>query len=325
MRSFRKVPVISAAAVPPLDSRPNSPFKNSSSFHKIRLVYFCLTAFLLPATPSLAQTPEQVLEESAKTNFTIKEEIYKKIDTLTLKLKIYYPAAVKKTYPAMIFFFGGGWTGGSPSQFEPQARYFAARGMVTILADYRVFSRNKTTPFQAVNDAKSAVRYLRIHSRELHIDPTKIVASGGSAGGHLAAATDLTSLDEPGEDLKVSSRPNALVLFNPVFDNGPDGYGYERVKERYTEISPLHNIRKGAAPTIVFLGTKDKHIPVKTAELYKKKLEDTGTRCDLFLYPDQPHGFFNYKKEGNEYFLITLKEADRFLTSLGYVEAVGKL
>ncbi len=91
-------------------------------------------------------------------------------------------------------------------------------------------------------------------------------------------------LEENGEDISVSSRQNALVLFNPVFDNGPDGYGYDRIGIRYLEISPLHNIKKGSAPTIVFLGTMDDLIPVKTAELYKSKRPEAGSRCDLFLY-----------------------------------------
>lgn len=244
--------------------------------------------------------------------------IYKKIDTTSLSLNIYYPAGLgkSKNYPSIIFFYGGGWIKGKITQFERHAKYFASRGMIAVLADYRVSSRHNSTPFEAVKDAKSAIRYLRTNSQLLHIDTNRIVAAGGSAGGHLAAAADLTSLDEPYEDLKISSRPNALVLFNPVFDNGPTGYGYERIGEKYSEISPLHNIKKGAVPAIVFFGTKDKYVPIETAELYKKKMKEAGSRIELFLYQDQPHGFFNSKK----YFIETVKQADIFLTSLGYLE-----
>ena len=244
--------------------------------------------------------------------------IYKKIDTTTLSLNIYYPAELRKnkTYPAIIFFFGGGWINGKITQFERHAKYFASRGMIAVLADYRVSSRHSSTPFEAVKDAKSAIRYLRTNSQSLHIDTNRIVAAGGSAGGHLAAAADLTSLDEPYEDLSISSRPDALVLFNPVFDNGPTGYGYERIGEKYPEISPLHNIKKGAAPAIVFFGTRDKYVPIETVELYKKKMKEAGSRIELFLYQDQPHGFFNSKK----YFIETVKQADIFLISLGYLE-----
>ncbi|CAN5908694.1 alpha/beta hydrolase [soil metagenome] len=243
---------------------------------------------------------------------------YKEIDTVKLDLLFYYPDKYlnNKEYPAIVLFFGGGWLNGNIYQFEKQAKYFASRGMVAVLAHYRIFKNHKTTPFEAVKDAKSAIRYLRSNSKQLSIDPKRIAAGGGSAGGHLAAAADLTVLDEPAEDESVSSRPNALVLFNPVFDNGPGGYGYDRIKDKYREISPLHNIRKGAAPTIVFLGTKDNLIPVKTAYAYKEKMKKVGSRCDLFIYPDQAHGFFNSK----EYFYETVKQADIFLASLGYIK-----
>lgn len=243
---------------------------------------------------------------------------YKKIDTLNLQLKIFRPAGfdASKKYPAIVFFFGGGWVGGNIGQFQKQAIYLASRGMVTILADYRVASRHHTTPFECVADGKSAIRYVRQHSAELGIDPNRIAAGGGSAGGHVAAATDLTKLDEPSEDLTVSSRPNALVLFNPVFNNGPGEYGYDRIKDRFPEISPFHNIAKGAAATVVFLGTKDKLISVPTAEAYKAKMLEAGSRCELFLYPDQPHGFFNK----GESFTQTLRQTDIFLELLGYIK-----
>ena len=138
-----------------------------------------------------------------------------------------------------------------------------------------------------------AMRYLRAHAEEFHIDANRIIASGGSAGGHLAAATALCpGYDDPADDFSVPVKPNALVLFNPVIDNGPGGYGYERVGEEYKNFSPLHNIHTGAPPTIIFLGTADVLVPVETARYYKKVMEKVGSRCDLFLYESQPHGFF---------------------------------
>lgn len=242
---------------------------------------------------------------------------YKKVDTLKLNLTIYNPVGFSPTkkYPVIIFFFGGGWINGSIKQFQNQARYFASRGMIAILSDYRVSSRNHTTPFDAVADAKSAIRYLRLNSAKLNIDPNRIAGAGGSAGGHLAAAADLTKIEEPSADTSISARPNALILFNPVFNNGPGEYGYDRIGDRFPEISPFHNITKGAAPAIVFFGTKDPLVSVKTAQSYKLKMEQNGNRCDLFLYPDQVHGFFNK----GEYYDKTVRQADIFLESLGYI------
>jgi acetyl esterase/lipase len=246
--------------------------------------------------------------------------VYKQIDTVSLSMDIYYPPDMDnaKSYPAMIFFFGGGWKGGSAKQFEPHASYFSGRGIICVLADYRVASRQKTSPFESLKDAKSAIRFIRENAASFQIDTGKIIVSGGSAGGHLAAATALVSnFNEPGDDLSVSCVPNALVLFNPVIDNGPAGYGYERIGDAYKDFSPLHNITAGAPPTIFFLGTNDKLVPVETAKYYQIAMVNVGSRCELFLYKDQPHGFFNFRNL--KYYNKTVLEADKFLISLGYL------
>ncbi|WP_347840844.1 alpha/beta hydrolase [uncultured Draconibacterium sp.] len=253
---------------------------------------------------------------------------YKEIDGSKLDLTFRYPPKFKKNkkYPTIIFFFGGGWNGGTTEQFKPQAEYFAERGMITVLADYRVKSRHKTTPYEAAADALSSIRFLRKHAKELNIDADKIVASGGSAGGHLAAVTGVcTTLDEKSEDLSISSKANALVLFNPVFDNGPEGFCHERMGERWKEISPAHNITKDAPPTIVFLGREDHLIPVSIAENYKAKMNEAGCRCDLFLYDGAGHGFFNNYKYDGKFYMETVRETDLFLKSLGYIKGKPSL
>jgi acetyl esterase/lipase len=244
--------------------------------------------------------------------------VYKTIGDAELTLHIFNPPNHESTNksPAIIFFFGGGWITASPRQFYNQSMYLASRGMVAICADYRTREKYETSPKACVRDGKSAIRWVRSHADELGIDPNRIAAGGGSAGGHVAAATGtLIKFDEEGEDTSISCRPDALVLFNPVFDNGPDGYGYDRVKEYWKEFSPMHNISKETPPTIVFLGTKDKLIPVATAEEYKERMEKAGVRCDLHLYKDQPHSFFNKAR-----YYETLLETDRFLISLGYLK-----
>lgn len=260
----------------------------------------------------------------SKSGFTQSEPIsktYKQIDTVSLMMDIHYPENYKpeQKLPAIIFFFGGGWNGGTIEHFRPHALYFASRGLITVLADYRVKKRQGTSPFEAVADAKSAIRYLRTHHQDLGIDPDKIIAGGGSAGGHLAAAAgNVPGLDESFEDSSISSKPNALVLFNPVYDNGPGQYGYDRIGERYKEISPKHNIREGAPPTIVFFGTKDKLVSPETAKSYEAAMKAVGSRCETFLYEGQAHGFFNIKQP--KYYKETVYQADLFLISLGYLK-----
>ncbi len=254
------------------------------------------------------------------TSYSQERVPYKQVDTTTLSMELYYPSTFDSTkkYPAILFFFGGGWNNGTLSQFEPHARYFAQRGLICILVEYRVNQVHKTSPFESLKDAKSAIRFTRENAARFHIDHSKIAAAGGSAGGHLAAATALIEdYNEPGDNRSVSCVPNALLLFNPVIDNGPGGYGYERIGAAYKSFSPLHNINKGAPPTIMFLGTADALIPVETAKYYQKVMEKVNSRCELFLYEGQPHGFFNYRNF--EYYKITVAESDRFLQSIGYL------
>ena len=107
-------------------------------------------------------------------------------------------------------------------------------------------------------------------------------------------------------------------MFIPVIDNGPGGYGYDRIGDAYMNFSPLHKIKNGAPPTILFLGTNDDLIPVETAKYYQKVMENVDSRCDLHLYDGQEHGFFNYRNF--EYYKKTVSQADGFLQSLGYLK-----
>jgi len=261
-------------------------------------------------------------------NVVKKEIVYKTVGDVKLKLHVFEPRnrSPQGQLPAIVFFFGGGWVGGNPSQFFPQCDYLASRGMVAISAEYRTKKNGGATPFECVADGKSAVRYVRAHAQQLGIDPDRLAAGGGSAGGHVAAATGtLKGLEPDGEDLSVSSRPNAMVLFNPVYDNGPGGYGHSRVKDRYKEISPVHNIGRHTPPAIVFFGTKEKLVSRAVMEAFKAKMDKLGVRSELHLYEGQGHGFFNYGRSDNVYFVKTMRQTDRFLSSLGFLEGEPEL
>lgn len=247
---------------------------------------------------------------------------FKQVGDVRLNLHVFEPVGhtASDRRPAIVFFFGGGWVGGSPSQFYPQCQHLAKQGVVAMSAEYRVKSRNNTTPFECVKDGKSAIRYVRSHASELGIDPKLIAAGGGSAGGHVAAATaTVTTINEKGEDTNVSAVPCAMVLFNPVYDNGPTGYGYKKVRDRYKEISPLHNITKKTPPAIVFLGTKDKLIPVSTGEKFRDKMRSFGVRSELVLFKDRTHGFFNPTKGDGTDYRKAVSDMDRFLREVKFI------
>ena len=266
-------------------------------------------------------------------------EVYKEIGDVKLQLFLFEPADHQSTdhRAAIVFFFGGGWRNGSPAQFEQQCRYLASRGMVAMTADYRVASRNATKAVSCVADAKSAIRWVRANAGRLGIDPQRIVAAGGSAGGHIAGCTGvLDGFEESGEDLSTGARPNAMVLFNPALVLASvDGeeplpeLRREELRERMGVepelLSPFHHVAPGVPPTIIFHGEKDTTVPVKTARLFGDAMLKAGNRCELIGYAGQTHGFFNYGRNDNQYYRQTLLALDQFLVSLGYLNGPATL
>lgn len=242
--------------------------------------------------------------------------LYKNTNEGELNLFVYKPSEfdVKKKYSCIVFFHGGGWNSGNPEQFQRQSRYFASRGMVAVSVEYRIRNKHGTSPIQAMEDTKSAIRFIRSNARLLSIDPSKIAAAGGSAGGHLAAvAGNIDLFNNSDEDLTISSEPNLLILYNPVIDFGTRKWLWIN---NPSDASPIHNISKGSPPTIILTGTNDKIVPVESIMNYKKIMESIGSRCDVILYDGAEHAFFNTGED----FVDTLYRTDVFLKSLGYID-----
>jgi acetyl esterase/lipase len=276
-------------------------------------VFLSLLALGLSACPGPAQRQRPTLTDA---KVLTADHVYKKTPEGELLLHCFLPADWKPSdqRPVIVFFFGGGWKNGSFEQFAPQSRYFASRGIVAISADYRILNKHKTKPDRAVEDAKSAIRWVRANAAKLGIDPEKVIAGGGSAGGHLAAATALVTKFDAADDAKASAVPNALVLFNP-FLNGTgrtiEGSDGSNIAEA---ISPTLYLKKGAPPTILFFGTSD--ALANHGREFIAKAKPLGVRAELYTAEGLPHGFFNR----SPWCEATARQADLFLTSLGYLK-----
>lgn len=249
--------------------------------------------------------------------------VYKSIAGAELRLHVFAPFnRASSQEPAILFFFGGARTGGSIEQFVPQSKHLAQRGMVAIVADYRVFGRHKTGPFEAIADAKSAIRWVRSRAKALRVDPNRIAAAGGSSGGHIALSSGVfEGFDERDENRSISSKPNLLILFNPAVDTVHESSPVqnERFGGRAREGSPLHHIHRGLPPTVIFHGKADTTVPYADVELFCSESTKLGNTCQLFGYEDATHGFFNPSREGGKWYRETLLEMDRFLTHFGYL------
>lgn len=285
--------------------------KKLSSF--LLVIVTLVTSQLLQA--QLAPNPDFLDGASSHT--------YKSVDGITLRLHVFKPHGEQpEPVPAIVFFFGGGWRQGSVNQFVPHAEHLANRGMTAIIADYRVFFRHASTVADAVSDAKSAIRWVRSHAGELGIDPQRIAAAGGSAGGHLAAATaTIDGYDSPGEYPSVSSRPDALVLFNPAVNTGRIGESRRAQFPGDAEtLSPYHQVGENFVPALIMHGHDDTTVPYSDVVDFCDKVTRLAGSCKLVGYEQATHGFFNKGRDNDRWFHPTVAEMDQFLTELGYLE-----
>jgi len=263
---------------------------------------------------------------------------YKSVDSHDLKIWVFNPTITSKTNasaPAMLFFFGGGWHGGSPTQFVKYCELLSERGMVGIVADYRVKSRQGVQAKTCVEDALDALRYVTENADRLGIDPRRIGVGGGSAGGHLAASLGTIHVDDP-------AAPKLMALFNPATVLAPipsnlldtplkalqklelinaaiqakEGQLRDQVGLEPVELSPFHHVTNNSPPTIIFHGTNDKIVPYDSAILFASHLRKKGVYVDFKTYEEAGHGFFNREP----YFSQTAKELDAFLLKLGWLE-----
>jgi acetyl esterase/lipase len=257
---------------------------------------------------------------------TARAEVYKTVGDLSLNVYVWEPAPDKAPpYPKSViaFFFSSGWDNGQVSQFAPHCVYFASRGMTAMAFDYRVNARNGTTPVEAMADARSAIRWLRLNANELGINPGKIVAAGGSGGAHIAtAAAMVEGFDEAGEEAAISCAPNALVLFNPILDTSKKGFGFDRfpTADLAKRANLMGAIRKDLPPMIIFHGSADRVVPIEGSEVFEKKMRRKKNTISLLPYEGQGHGFFNLNVSF-DFYQSTLTATDEFLVGQGFIES----
>ncbi|MFC5051840.1 alpha/beta hydrolase [Rubritalea spongiae] len=280
--------------------------------------YFLLFTLTLLLTGAIHAQSDKVAREKYSWTLGYKPDelitFYTPKPDMDLKLHVFYPEGHKRSNetPCIVFYFGGGWSGGSPDQFYGISKYLASRGMVAISAQYRT-KKQKAIPRDCVEDGREAIRYVREHATEIGVDPERIAAGGGSAGGHVAAAVGMCPQIDVHPNSKVSSIPDALVLFNPVYHNGPEGYGHSRVTDYWREISPYHNIREGLPPTIVFFGSDDHCIKLPLIQAFQTDMEKAGNECVTHIYDKEKHGFFHISKGGRKIFEDVMNKVDGFL------------
>jgi formylglycine-generating enzyme required for sulfatase activity/acetyl esterase/lipase len=228
------------------------------------------------------------------------------------------PGSFPAPRPAVVFIHGGGWGSGNPDQWFPQSRYFALRGAVGVCVQYRL-ARDTDTPAICFSDCKSAIRYLRVHASELGVNPNQIAVVGESAGGHLAAALGTVSgFDDPGDDLRVSARPDALVLLNPITDL-TTRWG-ESLGANARALSPLHHISTNTPSTLLVHGTADSVVDIHHSRAFLQAMRACGSAARLVELPGADHAFAVFGYGPARFNAEAIILIDRFLAELGYIQ-----
>ncbi|HRJ09437.1 MAG TPA: alpha/beta hydrolase [Prosthecobacter sp.] len=286
-----------------------------------RLLVLLIT--LACALSAAAQKKPDAVDEMAALLKPDRVEVYKEAGGRRLEMHIFEPEKKSVPVPCYLVIHGGGWAGGEPKRMYPFAAHYARQGMVGVSLQYRLYNtKTGVSVFDCVKDARSAMRWLAAHSDGLGIDPKKIIVSGGSAGGHLAASTALFDQvnDETG-DAALTVTPAALILLFPVIDTSAEGYGNARIGERWRELSPAHNVRPGLPPTLTFHGTGDTVTPYAGARAFHEAMLEKGNRSMLITHEGGRHG---YLMSDSKLFADTMAKSDAFLRELGLLPVPAK-
>jgi len=246
---------------------------------------------------SYTRTIDSLYTESANSYKGHLIKTYKTVDGFNLDLHIFLPdtADQKARRAAIVYFSGGSWTKGTPEWDFYNCANYAKQGWVAVSVEYRVADRYETTPFEAVKDARSAIRWLRMHADTYNIDTNRIVASGNSAGGHLVLTTALANeINDPTDNLNFSASPNLLLVNSGVYnlynDGSTDWISRDLKDKSYVKkISPQQLLRKGLPPMLIIHGTNDRSVDYASAKAFAEAMQQLGNPFEFETLEGAPH------------------------------------
>ncbi len=212
----------------------------------------------------------------------------------------FYPSQLPGKQPCIIVVHGGSWAGGDSKQLPDLNSYLAHKGYHVASINYRLAPKYQTPA--PVEDIKEAMRYLRTHADELHIDTTKFVLLGRSAGSQIALLAAYT-LHDP--DLKgviefygpvdmvwgYSIPSNPLIMDSRKVMNDYVGGTYAEIPQKYHDCSPLFFADKNSPPTLMIHGSNDPLVTYIHAIKLSAKLSDCKVPHYWLNLPWATHGF----------------------------------
>jgi acetyl esterase/lipase len=282
---------------------------------------------LVAIFPALLSAQNQRPPFQAPEGVEIKRDIvYAVVGSRDMHLDLFLPKNGTGPFPAVVYIHGGGWSAGNRTAFQRQAAYMATKGYAGACIEYRLSNYAKYPA--ALYDAKAAVRWVRSNASPWHIDPDRIAAAGGSAGGHLVGLLGTTA-DLPEYDgglgiTGVSSRISAVAAFNPAVDLVEFGKGlpgdadnsvvqflgvtYKDNPQLWKDASPTYHVTSKSVPFLFLHGDADTTVPYHQSVDMMQKLKAAGIRAEIFTAPGAKHAFFN----APPWYEPTLKRMEEF-------------
>ena len=274
------------------------------SLRTLALAFLTLAlALTAPAQPAqkkgkAAADPEgQPARRALPASVKVERDIvYARYGSREVKLDLYLPKQpASGKIPCIVVVHGGGWRSGDKSRFAHIAGALAEQGFATACIGYRLLPE---VEFPApVVDCKAAVRWVRANAAKHGLDPDRIGAIGGSAGGHLVAmlgtSATVASLEGDGGHAGTSSRVQAVVAMATPADlmrmSDRQNIGADLAKL----VSPVTHVTKNSAPVLLLHGTKDALVPMAQSELLLEKYRQAGAKAELVKIEDGAHAFWN--------------------------------
>jgi acetyl esterase/lipase len=214
-------------------------------------------------------------------------------------MDVYFPAS-GGPWPALVYVHGGSWMRGDKSEARMFAGIMTSQGYLVVSINYRLYPPGRFPAM--IEDVKCAVRSLRAHASEYHLDPDRIAAVGVSAGGHLVSllgTSDQSAGWDVGEYLDQSSRVQAVVALAPVTDltrHFPNadieamrhvGFGEDNI----VQASPITHVTSDDPPFLLIHGDRDELVPVEQSQLMYDRLVQMKVPARLVIVKNARHSF----------------------------------
>jgi len=243
--------------------------------------------------------------------------VYKTVNGAEVKLDVFAPPGgdAAKARPVLIYFHGGGFTSGDKGYTTQMCRYFAKRGLVVVTCNYRFLTKDASgvegTRIICLLDAKSAIRWVRGHAKELGIDPDRVILGGSSAGAYLVMMAALNAdFNDPADDVKIPTTASALVLLSSPFSKPYPADATAKIDKA----GPNAWLKAPLPPMIAISGEKD-HLR-ENSFAFLLACRALGAKVELWTGPGQEHAF---NPPGLWMDAMCVK-VDAFLGGLGFVE-----